>query len=132
VINSYATGSISCTNGSCWEGGFAGYNSGTISAAYSIGAISFGTQYQGGSVGGFVGNDMNEGGIVTSYWDTDTSGITNCSQGAGNVANDPGITCEKTMQLESGLPTGFAPSIWGEAQGVNGGLPYLLADPPPQ
>jgi hypothetical protein len=31
-----------------------------------------------------------------------------------------------TIQLQSGLPTGFDPSIWGEDPSINGGLPYLL------
>jgi hypothetical protein len=32
--------------------------------------------------------------------------------------------------LQSGLPAGFDPAIWAESANMNGGLPYLLANPP--
>jgi hypothetical protein len=47
-----------------------------------------------------------------------------------NKANNPGVTGLTTEQLQSGLPEGFDPSIWGESADINGGLPYLLANPP--
>jgi hypothetical protein len=50
--------------------------------------------------------------------------------GAGNIANDPGITGLSTAQLQSGLPAGFDPTVWGENANINSGLPYLLANPP--
>jgi hypothetical protein len=50
--------------------------------------------------------------------------------GAGNIANDPGITGQTTAQLQAGLPAGFDPSIWAEDPGINNGLPYLIANPP--
>jgi hypothetical protein len=59
-----------------------------------------------------------------------TSGITNPGQGAGNVANDPGITGLSDSKLKSGLPKGFNPKIWNEDSNINGGLPYLIANPP--
>jgi hypothetical protein len=59
-----------------------------------------------------------------------TSGITNPSQGAGNVSNQPHITGLTTAQFQAGLPTGFDPTTWGEDPSINGGLPYLLALPP--
>ena len=71
-------------------------------------------------------------GIADTYWDTDTSGITDPSQGAGNIANDPGITGLTTQQFQSGLPTGFDPKIWAEKSTINNGLPYLIANPPPK
>jgi hypothetical protein len=75
--------------------------------------------------------DQSESGSLTdAYWDTTTSGITNPSQGAGTPANDPGITGLTTDQLQSGLPAGFDPSVWGESANINNGMPYLLANPP--
>ncbi|MGC2400439.1 MAG: hypothetical protein WA510_11670 [Acidobacteriaceae bacterium] len=125
VTQSYATGSVS---GSCWAGEFAGSNSGTMSQCYATGAVSGGT-----TLGGFVGADYSvPGSISNGYWDTDTSGITNLSQGAGNVANDPGITGLTTAEFQSGLPAGFDPAVWGENSSINGGLPYLLNNPPPK
>jgi hypothetical protein len=65
-----------------------------------------------------------------TYWDTTTSGITDPSKGAGNKKNDPGIEGLTTVQLRSGLPDGFSGAVWGEKSSINGGLPYLLANPP--
>ena len=76
------------------------------------------------------GSDGEGGTISDVYWDTTTSGITNLGEGAGNIANDPGITGETTAQLQAGLPPGFDPSIWAEDPSINGGLPYLIANPP--
>jgi hypothetical protein len=33
-------------------------------------------------------------------------------------------------KLKSGLPKGFNPKIWNEDSNINGGLPYLIANPP--
>ncbi len=128
ITNSYATGAA--TGGqNAGVGGLVGYSlDGTISDSYSTGAPSAGS---GSYVGGFIGDDSSAN-LTDTYWDTDTSGITNLSQGAGNISNAPGITGLSTAQLQSGLPPGFAKKIWKEKSGVNGGLPYLAANPPPQ
>jgi hypothetical protein len=82
-------------------------------------------------VGGLIGDDGSQSGSLSDdYWDTTTSGITNLSQGAGNEANDPGITGLTTVQFQAGLPAGFDPSVWGENENIINGLPYLLANPP--
>jgi hypothetical protein len=81
--------------------------------------------------GGLIGVDeVQAAGISNTYWDTDTSGIKNPGQGAGNVPNDPGITGLTTEQLQSGLPQGFDPKIWGQNPNINYGFPYLLANQP--
>jgi len=61
--------------------------------------------------------------------DTDTSGVTDLSQGAGNFAEirHYGLT---TAQFQSGLPTGFDSAVWAENPAINGGLPYLIDNPP--
>jgi len=123
VSNSYATGNSKSTGSA---GGLIGLNSGDISSSYSTG-VPDGLYW----TGGFVGSDDSQSGDLTdNYWDTDTSGITNLGQGAGNISNDPGITGLSTEQLQSGLPDGFDPTIWSESGDINGGLPYLLALPP--
>ena len=68
-------------------------------------------------------NSLNE----DSYWDTTSSGQT---QGAGNFANESGLTALTTTQLQTGLPTGIDSEIWGENASINQGLPYLLSIPP--
>lgn len=97
-----------------------------ISASYSTGEVA-GFSY----VGGLIGYDATEGADLSdTYWDTDTSGIMNLSQGAGYLANDPGVTGLSSQQLQSGLPTGFDPKIWAENSKINNGFPYLIDNPP--
>jgi hypothetical protein len=125
ISNSYATGAVSGNT----AGGLVGYNAGNviaISKSYSTGLVTGAA----GSAGGLVGSDQFSGTIENSYWDTTTSGITDLSQGAGNISNDPGITGLSTTQLQFGLPSGFRKKIWGENSNINNGLPYLLALPP--
>lgn len=127
IENSYATGSAS---GAYYVGGFVGKttnlpnSSDTISDSYSTGSATSGT-----SDGGFVGFNQYPAGqdYANAYWDTTTSG-TALGIGSGNAAP---ITGQTTAQLQSGLPAGFSSSIWGENGSINGGLPYLLANPPP-
>lgn len=129
ISNSYATGSVNGPAGSD-VGGLLGINdsaNSTVNSSYSTGAVTGGAQ---SNVGGLIGVDDAQLNTDT-YWDTDTSGITNLSQGAGNVANDPGITGLTTAQFQSGLPAGFDPAVWAENASINGGLPYLRANKPP-
>ncbi len=134
IENSYSTGSVFGSGKGSDVGGFVGANghegegeSFFISSSYSTGAVS---GAHGAILGGFAGSDQSSGGISSCYWDTATSGIANLSQGAGNLANDPGITGLTTAQLQSGLPAGFSAADWGLSASANGGLPYLLAIPP--
>jgi len=135
VSNSYAMGSVTLKNANAasYAGGLVGATGcfdgwcGTIASSYSTAAV---TAPGGGTIGGLVGSDTTSGGISNAYWDTTTSGVTNPGQGAGTPANDPGITGLTTAQLQANLPPGFDPAVWGEDPGVNGGLPYLLANPP--
>jgi hypothetical protein len=128
IENSYSTGAAVGGSGTN-VGGLVGLSDdGTISDSYSTGAPSAGS---GSYVGGFVGDDESAS-LSDTYWDTTTSGITNLSQGAGNISNAPGITGETTSELQSGLPAGFAKSLWKENANINGGLPYLKANPPPK
>jgi hypothetical protein len=70
------------------------------------------------------------GKFASDYWNINTSGISNKSQGAGNFPNDPGIVGLTTTQLQSGLPSGFSATVWGQSASINNGFPYLLALPP--
>jgi hypothetical protein len=124
ISDCYATGNASGNA----AGGLIGINDGSIKNSYSTGK-STGVD----ATGGLLGVDgSSPGGLTNTYWDMTTSGITNPSQGAGTPANDPGITGLTTDQLQSGLPAGFDPSVWGESANINNGLPYLLANPPPK
>jgi hypothetical protein len=128
IENSYSTGAASGGSGTN-VGGMVGLSyDGTISDSYSTGVPTAGS---GSYVGGFVGDD-DSATLTDTYWDTTTSGITNTSQGAGNISNAPGITGLSTSQLQSGLPAGFQKGTWKEKTKINGGLPYLIANPPPK
>jgi len=123
IYNDYAMGAVSGE----YAGGLVGINGGSIATSYSTESVSGMTD-----AGGLIGYDGEAAGqIASTYWDTTTSGITDKSQGAGNVANDPGITAQTTQHLKAGLPAGFDASHWAESATINGGLPYLLLTPPP-
>ncbi len=132
VSNSYATGSVTgptATLGSLLGDCCFNTNTGTfVQNSYGTGAV-VGSGPPGG-IGGVVGLDGGEGAFAGTYWDTDTTGIGNLSQGAGNIANDPGIAGLSDAQLKSGLPSGFNPAVWGLNAAINNGYPYLLANPP--
>ncbi len=126
ISNCYATGAVQGAGSQIDVGGLVGANSMPISSSYSTGAV---TAAAGSRIGGFVGYDSPQSGIANAYWDTTTSGITDPSQGAGNMPNDPGITGLTTTQLQSALPAGFDPAVWSHRPSINGGLPYLLGEP---
>ncbi|MBV9570356.1 MAG: hypothetical protein JO056_03855 [Alphaproteobacteria bacterium] len=112
-------------------GGLVGANSAgaQIETAYAAGDIH---QNKGADdlIGGLVGHDgSNPGNISNTYWDLD-KGISDPSQGAGNIANDPGITGLTDVQLKSGLPAGFDANIWASDPKINNGYPYLRSNPP--
>ena len=125
ITNSYATGRVNGGKIAAAVGGLVGYNPeySTVTTSYSTGhpkAVS------GSDVGGFIG--ANTGTASNSYWDTTTS-RTKTGAGYGNTSGITGLTTE---ELQSGLPSGFDPSIWTEDSSVNNGLPYLINNPPPQ
>nr|AYC79434.1 hypothetical protein [uncultured bacterium] len=125
ITDCYATDDVVQGN---YAGGLVGYNSGIVDASYSTGTVT-----GGNFVGGLIGADISTAGSLTNtYWDFDTSGITDPNQGAGSPANDPGITGLTTKQFQSGLPTGFKNKIWAEDSSINNGLPYLIHNPPPK
>ncbi len=122
IEEAYATGAVGGT-GAAAVGGLVGVNAlgATISQTYATGYVAPGS---GTNIGGFVGTDnASAGGITSSYWDIDTSGISTLSQGAGNTANDSGITGKSTTTLQGALPGGFDNTVWGTGAGL---YPYFL------
>jgi hypothetical protein len=100
-----------------------------LSTSYSTGAVSGGS---GATVGGLIGQDTADALNTNVYWDLDTSGISNVAQGAGNIADDPGITGLSDAQLKSGLPMGFDKKVWKEKATLGNGYPTLIDNPPPK
>jgi hypothetical protein len=115
-------------------GGFVGVNDsgGEIVSSYTAGPIRGYSSKHGAGFGGFVGFDASaSGSLASTYWDLE-KGIPDPSHGAGNIPNDPGIQGLTTGELQSGLPAGFDPKIWGVDPKINNGYPYLINNPPPQ
>jgi hypothetical protein len=128
IANSYSTTTVNkYGSGADDLGGLIGTSSGgTITSAWSSGGVA---NKKREVRGGFVGSIDNMT-VTAGYWDLTTSGVDVRSQGAGNVANYPGIRGLKTVEFQSGLPSGFDPAIWAESPGINNGYPYLIANPP--
>ncbi|HEX3664829.1 MAG TPA: GLUG motif-containing protein [Rhizomicrobium sp.] len=123
IQNAYANGSV--TGGAnAYVGGLLGQQDLLLSYSYAIGAVSAGP---GSTVGGLVGIDYGRRDISRTYWDMDTSGISDPAEGAGSPANDHGIAGLTTTEFQSDLPKGFVKSIWGQDPQVNNGFPYLRA-----
>ncbi|MBV9992912.1 MAG: hypothetical protein JOZ72_16665 [Alphaproteobacteria bacterium] len=129
IVNSHATGDAAAGSDAL-AGGLTGASrfDGTISAVYATGAVSGGAR---SFVGGMTGEYDSEGlSFASSYWDLDTSGVSNPAHGAGNIDSAPGITGLSDAALKAALPSGFDPAVWGRDPGINGGLPYLLSNLP--
>ena len=128
IANSYSTGAATGGQVQSNVGGLVGFSISVISSSYSTGKVT-GAPY----LGGFLGYDAFSGGKLSDdYWDKQTSGVTKPSQGAGYPKNDRGIKGLTTKQFQSGLPSGFDPTVWAENPSINNGFPYLIANPPPQ
>ncbi|MGD0192496.1 MAG: GLUG motif-containing protein [Rhizomicrobium sp.] len=121
ISNSYARGNAKAGINSD-VGGLIGADVNFVEYSYSTGSVTGG---ENGSVGGFAG--LDDIAATDDYWDTTTSG-TDYGVGGGNIEGLTGLT---SKQLQSGLPTGFDPTIWAESSKINGGFPYLIANPPP-
>ena len=83
IRNSYASGSVTGIN---QVGGFIGNlwqneTNGLIADSYSIGSVSA----SGPNIGGFLGNRFagTDGRVQNSYWNTETSGLSNSERGSG-------------------------------------------------
>ena len=128
IMNSYSTGAVT-GGGESRAGGLLGYlSNGRIAQSYATGYLK---ARRDSTVGGFVGDDESDRtSFKDCYWDTDTSGVSDPAQGAGNVQNDPGITGLTTGQLQSTLPAGFDSRVWAQNPKINNGYPYLIDNSP--
>ncbi len=144
IIDSYSTAGIIfayATNNSSPLGGVAGgshccaSHGPALENTYSTGEITAPTSdcSNKNCIGGMIGYDDTNGQetYTDNYWDLDTSNVSSKSQGVGNIPNDPGIKGVHTTTLTRKLPKGFSKTVWTENSGINGGLPYLIANPPP-
>ena len=154
IVGCFATGRVH--GGSSSGGGLVGYNAYIIKNSYAEGDVSDAGIDGTNSLGGLVGFDQYgaslsystgkaSGGMLDSlggaigvvdygaryhdvYWDTTSRGV---SQGAGNL-HDKQLEALTSNELRSGLPTGFAKSVWKQKPGINRDFPYLIPNQPPK
>jgi hypothetical protein len=134
ITDSYALGAV--TDGGpggddSYIGGLLSGNGGaTITSSYAAGKVTAPDSGCNGSadcVGGLYGmDDYNSN--AHAYWDTSTTGA---DVAAGNEASDPGTKGLKNKTFIAKLPKGFSKKIWAQNPSINNGLPYLIANPPP-
>ncbi|MBV9993388.1 MAG: hypothetical protein JOZ72_19100 [Alphaproteobacteria bacterium] len=131
LSNSY---SLSPINGKkhATMGGIAGEGSSfsNISNVYAAGAFTVEHRRHVGGIMGFLFDGQGET-FAKAYWDLDATTVTDPADGVGNVANQPGTTGLGHAAITSALPAGFDPAIWARDDAINGGYPYLIANPPP-
>lgn len=131
IVNSYSTASVA-GGANSWVGGAVGMQESTVFdfGLRNVYATGNATAGSGSSVGGLIGSDSAGSSNADAYWDLDTSGVSDPSKGAGNIADDPGLTGLTTAEFQSALPAGFEASVWRESATVNSGYPYLIGNPP--
>ena len=127
IANSYATGDVTGTGENI--GGLVGYNEmGAINNSYSTGAPNGDV-----SVGGLVGRNV-DGLIVSSFWNVETSGITESNGGEGKTTvemktqstfTDAGWEFDDIWMIYEGLT--YPLFTWQIPDGTPGN-PYLIFD----
>jgi len=145
VSGSYSTGSVA---GVSRVGGLVGWNDGTVSDSYAMGSVSGSVIHIGGLIGyieggsvtntystGLVGGSgSNKGGLIgsrdtwgpgtitSSYWDTQTSGMSTSAGGTGRTTAQ--------MKQQSTFSGWDFTTIWGINEGST--YPWLRALGQPQ
>ena len=121
VTNSYARGNTTGTQNNV--GGLVGRNANSvITNSYSIG-----TAYSVGCYGGILGsNEDNSASITNSFWNTETSGLTNgCGFNQANFSATGKTTAEmKTQSTFTTAGWNFS-SIWSINTSYNDGYPIF-------
>lgn len=135
ITDSYSVSEVTDTGPSgddSYIGGFLSTNGGyTVEQSYAAGTITSpdsGCNNSANCVGGLYGMDITNANTHV-YWDTTTTGY---NVAAGNESIDPGTKGLKNKTFKAKLPRGFSAKIWAQSQTINHGLPYLIANPPPQ
>ena len=138
ITASYATGTVSSIGD--YVGGLVGYNDGAITASYATGTVSSSEDEVGGLVGwnggaitasyatGTVSGRYRVGGLVGdggnaqfSFWDTETSGLTSSSGGAGKTTAEL-----QSPTVNTGIYARWDPNWWDF--GTSSQYPVLKVD----
>lgn len=128
VKNSYSRSNVVATGTSA--GGFYGSPeiNGAIENCYSTGTVT--APNAGGSAGGFIGKIIQQTSVTNSYFDTESSGMT---EGIGEFTPDPTISVvgKNTDEMKSqelvDLLNADQGNIWSINPDVNDGYPILAS-----
>tara|TARA_R110002096_G_scaffold278213_1_gene472227 strand:+ start:8003 stop:12964 length:4962 start_codon:yes stop_codon:yes gene_type:complete len=115
ITNSYALGNVSASNRDA--GGLIALSGGVITNSYSKGNVT-----SGGTKGGLVGSTSGDGAkTVNSFWDIETSGLTNSAGGEGKTTAE--MTSPSTY-IQGGWDIY---EVWATLTDSNDGYPVLRA-----
>jgi len=118
IINCYATGSV---GGICSAGGLVADNNSTIANCYAIGKVS-GNSKRKSWVGGLIARLNGPDEVLSSYWDTQTSGQTTSAGGTGKTTAE--MKAAKTF-LDGGWDFN---DVWDIVEHQS--YPFLRFNPP--
>jgi hypothetical protein len=124
VYDSYASGAVV---GDDKVGGLAGYFSGQIVHAYSVGSVRA-TADDAEGVGGFLGYDDGAD-LIANFWDVETSGFAT-SAGAA-VTELEGLSSQAMRSIAPYTADALSEAAWGIVAASQFSAPLNNASPPP-
>ena len=98
ISSSYATGSVS---GNDIIGGLVGVNSGSVNSSYTISKVQISGNDDSAIIGGFVGENAEDGSVFAGYWLKDPS-VQHAGVGNGSTDGVQGMSAEQLQE-----PTGY-------------------------
>ncbi len=123
---SYSLGDV--TTADTPVGGSIGTQNATsiINQVYEAGAAT--SSHSSPCIGAFIGDNVSGSSITLGVYDSTHNSTLNATGSCG--AADSNIVGETNHDLTHGLPTGFDTGIWAQSGSIQGGYPYLIANPP--
>lgn len=123
IYDSYASGTVV---GGDSVGGLAGYFSGQIVHAYSVGSVR--ATASNAEVGGFLGYDDGAD-LIANFWDVETSGF---ATSPGQAATElEGLSSQAMRSIAPYTASALAEAAWGIVGASQFSAPLNNASPPP-
>lgn len=136
IVDSYSLVNVTSSLSINETGGLVGYlTQSPVERSFSAGLVSVAADNTSVRTGGLIGFILNTPTITASFYDQETSGMSDTGKGlAQTTAQMKNIDTFTTAgwAISSGWvasnPTGTPAQIWGICSQVNGGYPFLLAE----